>query len=159
MDHSQKALGLWLKAQLISMAIVGSLTGFGLWLIGVPSAIALGILAALLEFVPFAGPLLSGVIGVTIALMHSPQLALYAAGLYLVVQQIESYIIYPLVQQYAADIPALVLLFALIAFGVLFGIVGVIFAAPLTVVTFVLVKRLYVVEALHTATPIPGDDD
>jgi predicted PurR-regulated permease PerM len=52
-----------------------------------------------------------------------------------------------------------VLRFALIAFGLLFGTLGVILAAPLTVVTYVLVKRLYVIEALHTPTPIPGTDE
>jgi predicted PurR-regulated permease PerM len=62
-----------------------------------------------------------------------------------------------LVQQYAVDLPGVVLLFSLLAFGILFGVLGVILAAPLAVVTYVLVKRLYVIETLHTATPIPGE--
>jgi predicted PurR-regulated permease PerM len=63
----------------------------------------------------------------------------------------------PLVQQYAVDLPGVILLFSLLAFGILFGTLGVILAAPLSVVTYVLVKRLYVIEALHTPTPIPGE--
>jgi predicted PurR-regulated permease PerM len=63
----------------------------------------------------------------------------------------------PLVQQYAVDLPGVILLFSLLAFGILFGTLGIILAAPLTVVTYVLVKRLYVIEALHTPTPIPGE--
>ena len=159
MDHSEKALRLWLKAQLISMTVVGTLVWIGLSLLGVPSALALALIAFTLEFIPFAGPVLSAVPAVLLALLHSPELALWVVGLYIIVQQIEGNVVYPLVQQWAVHVPAVVLLFSLIGFGMLFGIIGVIFAAPLTVVTYVLVKRLYVVEALHTPTPIPGDDD
>ena len=70
---------------------------------------------------------------------------------------LEGYVLTPLVQQYAVDLPGVVLLFSLIGFGTLFGTLGLILAAPLTVVSYVLVKRLYVVEALHTPTRIPGD--
>lgn len=158
MDDSERALRLWLRAQLISMVIVGILTGLGVWLIGVPSALALGLIAGLLEFIPFAGPLIAAVPGILLALAHSPELALWAAGVYILVQQLEGNIVYPMVQQWAVHIPAVVLIFSLIGFGMLFGTIGVIFAAPLTVVTYVLVKRLYVQEALNTPTPIPGED-
>ena len=50
-------------------------------------------------------------------------------------------------------------LFALLAFAVLFGVIGIFFAAPMTVVGYILVKRLYVVEVLDTPTPIPGEDN
>lgn len=158
MDESEKALRLWLKGQLISMTIIGVLTGTGLWLLGIESWLVLGILAGLLEFVPFAGPILAAIPGILIALVGGPQLALWTTLMYVAVQQVEAYIIQPLVQQYAVHIPPVVLLFSLLAFALLFGIIGVLFAAPLAVVTFVLVKRLYVVEALDTPTPIPGED-
>ena len=77
--------------------------------------------------------------------------------LYVVVQQFEGNLLTPLVQQYAVDLPGAVLLFSLIGFGTLFGTLGVILAAPLAVVTMVLVKRLYVIETLDTPTPIPGE--
>ena len=157
MDESERALRLWLKGQLIAMVVVGLLTGFGLWLLGVPSALALGLLAGLLEFIPFAGPLIAAVPAVLLALAVGPDLALWVALLYFAVQQFEGYVLTPLVQQYAVDLPGVVLLFSLLGFGALFGTLGVILAAPLSVVTYVLVKRLYVIEALHTATPIPGD--
>lgn len=158
MDESETALRLWLKGQLISMIIVGVLTGAGLWLLGIQSWLVLGIIAGLLEFVPFAGPILAAVPGVLLAFVISPELALWTTLMYIAVQQAEAYLIQPLVQQYAVHIPPVVLLFSLLAFGLLFGVIGVVFAAPLAVVTYVLVKRLYVVEALHTATPIPGED-
>ncbi|HEV2124885.1 MAG TPA: AI-2E family transporter [Chloroflexota bacterium] len=157
MDHSERALHLWLKAQLISMTVVGILVYAGLWFLGVPSAMALALIAFALEFIPFAGPVLAALPAILIALMQSPELALWVVGLYTVVQQLEGNVVYPLVQQWAVHVPAVVLLFSLIGFGMLFGIIGVIFAAPLTVVSYVLVKRLYVQEALKTPTSIPGD--
>lgn len=157
MSESEKALRLWLKGQLIAMAAVGTLTGVGLWLLGVPSALVLGLIAGLMEFVPYLGPILSAVPGILLALALSPDLAIWVALLYFAVQQFEGYVLTPLVQQYAVDLPGVLLLFSLLAFGTLFGTLGIILAAPLTVVTYVLVKRLYVIEALHTLTPIPGE--
>ncbi|WP_205481551.1 AI-2E family transporter [Sphingomonas arenae] len=158
LGDSGKALKLWLKAQLLTMAGVGLVTGFGLWLIGMPSALALGLLAALLEFIPFVGPILAALPAVLIALAVDPTMALWVVGVYLVVQQIEGNLLQPLLQQWAVDLPGAVLLFSLLACGTLFGPLGVIFAAPLTVVVYVLIKRLYVKETLNTATPIPGED-
>lgn len=157
MIDSERALRLWLRGQLLAMVLVGLLTGGGLWLLGMPSAAVLGLLAALLEFIPFAGPILAAIPAVLLALAVSPDLALWVVLLYVIVQQIEGNILQPLIQQYAVDLPGVVLLFALIAFGALFGVLGVILAAPLAVVCYVLVKRLYVVEALDTPTPIPGE--
>jgi len=157
--ESERALRLWLRGQLIAMLVVGLLTGFGLWLLGMPSAFALGLLAGILEFIPFAGPILSAIPAILLAMAVSPDLAFWVALVYFAVQQFEGYILTPLVQQYAVDMPGVVLLFSLIAYGALFGTLGVILAAPLAVVTYVLVKRLYVIEALDTPTPIPGTDE
>ncbi|HVL78951.1 MAG TPA: AI-2E family transporter [Sphingomicrobium sp.] len=159
MGHSERALRMWLKAQLISMTVVGTLTGIGLWLLGMPSALALALIAFTLEFIPFAGPILAAIPAVLIALLIGPEMALWVIGLYLLVQQLEGNVVYPLIQQWAVHVPAAVLLFSLIGFGMLFGIIGIIFAAPLTVVTYVLVKRLYVQEALDTPTPLPGEKE
>jgi predicted PurR-regulated permease PerM len=158
MDESEHALRLWLRGQLAAMIIIGVMTGAGLWLLGIDSWLVLGILAGFFEFIPFAGPILSAIPAILIALVQSPELALWTTFMYIFVQHSEAYLIQPLVQQYAVDVPPVVLLFALLAFAVLFGIVGILFAAPLTVVTYVMVKRLYVREALDTPTPIPGED-
>lgn len=155
---SGTALKLWLKAQLVTMAAVGIATGIGLWLVGADNALALGLLAALLEFIPFIGPILAAIPAILIAAAVDPQMALWVAGVYLVVQQLEGYVFSPLLQQWAVDLPGAVLLFSLLGMGTLFGALGVVFAAPLTVVLYVLVKKLYVREALHTPTPIPGED-
>jgi len=156
LDKSGKALRLWLKGQLISMAVVGTLTGLGLWLIGVPAALALGLLAALLEFIPLAGPIIAAVPALLLALAQGPTMALWTLGLYAIVQQVEGNVLQPLVQQYAVDLPPVILLFSLLGFGLLFGVTGVILAAPLTVVAYVLVKRLYVEEGLEHQHPDPS---
>lgn len=158
MDESEKALRLWLKGQLIAMVVIGSMAAAGLWLLGIKEWLVLGLLAGTLEFIPFAGPILSAIPGVLLALVQSPELALWTALMYFAVQHLESYLIQPVIQQYAVDIPAVVLLFSLLAFAMLFGIIGILLAAPMAVVAYVMVKRLYVVETLHTSTPIPGEE-
>lgn len=158
LDDSGRALKLWLLGQLISMALVGTLTGVGLWLIGVPSALALGLFAGLLEFIPLIGPIIAAIPGVLLAFAQGPEMALWALALYLLIQQVEGNVIQPLVQQHAVDLPPALLLFSLLAGGLLFGATGVILATPLTVVIFVLTKRLYVREALATDTPLPGEE-
>jgi predicted PurR-regulated permease PerM len=158
LEASGTALQLWLKAQLLTMLLVGTVTGLGLWLIGVPSWFALALLAALLEFVPYVGPIAAAVPAILIAASVDPQTALMTVGLYVLVQQLEGYVFSPLMQQWAVDLPGALLLFSLLACGTLFGAIGIIFAAPLTVVIFVMVKKLYVREALDTPTPIPGED-
>lgn len=158
LDASSRALHLWLLGRLVSMAAVGTLTWLGLTLIGVPSALTLALLAALLEFVPFIGPIVAAVPAVLLGFAAGPDKAIWVALLFLVIQQIEGNLLEPLVQQRAVDLPPALLLFAVVAGGLMFGLVGIFFAAPLTVVLYVLTKRLYVQETLHTDTPLPGED-
>jgi predicted PurR-regulated permease PerM len=157
LEDCWRALRLWLLGRLTSMLIVGLLTGIGLWLIGIPAALTLGIAAGLLDFVPFVGPILASIPALLLALASDPALAIWVVVLYLVIQQIEGNIVTPLVQRRAVELPPALLLFSLVAAGLVFGIAGVLFAEPLTVVLYVLVKRLYVREALHTDTNIPGE--
>ncbi len=158
LDDSSTALKLWLGGRLVSMTFIGLLAGIGLWLSGIPGALALGIIAFILEFVPFIGPILAAIPAILLAVAIDPIKALWVAGLYLGIQQLEGNVIEPLVQQRALNLPPALLLFAIVAAAVVFGPVGIIFAAPLTVVLFVLVKRLYVRDALGTETEIPGEE-
>ena len=158
LEASGRALHLWLLGRMVSMTVVGVLTWLGLMVIGVPSALALGLLAALLEFVPFIGPIVAAVPAILLAFAESPEQAIWTGLLFLMIQQFEGNVLEPLVQQRAVDLPPALLLFALVAGGLIFGIVGVILAAPFTVVVYVMVKRLYVQEALQTPTPLPGQD-
>lgn len=157
LDTLAGALKLWLVGQIASMLLVGTLTTIGLWLLGIQSALALGFIAGLLEFVPFIGPVLSGVPAVALALASDPLSAIWVIGLYVLVQQTEGNLITPLVQQRTVHLPPALTIFSIVGFGILFGPLGILFATPLTVVCFVLVKKLWVQDALGDDTEIPGD--
>lgn len=137
------ALRLWLVGQLFAMALVGILAGLGLWLLGIPSALALGLIAGLLEFVPVVGPIAAAVPAVLLAMLVGWEESLMVAGLYFAIQQVEGYVITPLVQQRAVDLPPALTLFSLIALGTVFGVPGVLLAAPMTVAIYVALKTLY----------------
>jgi predicted PurR-regulated permease PerM len=157
MKESDRALRLWLKGQLAAMILIFLMTWVGLWLLGVRSALVLALISGVLEFIPYAGAITSAIPAIMVALVDGPELALWVVGLYVIVHHVEAYLIQPLIQQFAVEIPAVITLFALLAFGLLFGVIGILLAAPLAVVSYVLVKRLYVIETLDTPTPIPGD--
>jgi len=152
LDESGDALGKWLLAQVIAMATVGILVGVGLTLIHVPLALALGVVAGILEFVPVLGPILFSIPGILLAFAKSPETAFYAALVYLVVQQVEGNVLIPLLQRWAVHLAPVVGLVAVVACGVLFGVTGVVFATPMAVVATTLVQRLYIKNGL-------GDDD
>lgn len=161
LDEMAVALRRWLVAKLIAMIIIGALSIVGLSVIGVPSAMALGLFAGLAEFVPLVGPIIAAIPALLIAGGESAQMALWTLALYIIVQQLESNIITPLVQQHAISLPPALTLFAVIAAGLLFGPIGVLFSGPLTVLVFVAGKLLYVRETLgnHARTPVQADKD
>lgn len=156
LGDSGRALKNWMLGQLVSMAAIGILTAAGLMLIGLPSALALGLLAGLLEIIPYAGPIIAAIPALLVALTQGPETALLTLAVFLIVQQIEGSLIMPLVQKKAVLLPPALTVFGVVAFGLLFGVVGLIFAAPLLVVAYVLVKRLYIEEALGSDAKVPG---
>lgn len=157
-DAGGTALRYWLIAQFTAMAIVGTMSTIGLTLLGVPSALALGFIAAVTDFVPIVGPIFGAVPAVLIAFSISPTLALWVIGLYAVIQLLEGNVVQPLVQSQAVDLPPAITLFALVAAGVLFGPLGVVLATPLAVITLVAVKILYVRHTLDEEVDVPGED-
>jgi len=152
---SGHALSRWLLGQGISMLFVGSATAIGLAALGVPLAVTIGLIAGVLAFIPFFGPIASGILAVLLAFMEGPQQALYVAGLCIVIQQVEGNLLMPFVQRWAVNLPAVLGIVAAVIFGLLFGLAGVILATPLMVVLMVLVERLYV-EAVLEAEPTPA---
>ncbi|MGP9799115.1 AI-2E family transporter [Halomonas sp. 86] len=145
LDASGKALRYWLGGQLVAMTVTGVLVGISMWLLGVPAPLGLGLVAGLLDFVPLVGPIAAAIPALLLAYTVSPETALFVLMAYVIIQQIEGNILQPLVQQRAVSLPPALLLFALLASSTLFGLPGVILAAPLAVVLFVMVNRLYVV--------------
>jgi predicted PurR-regulated permease PerM len=138
----------WLLGQFFLMVVIGATTTLGLWLIGVPLAITLGLIAGMLEIVPYIGPWLSGVPAVLIALPLGPWPILLTVGLYLALHILEGYILLPLVQQKAVHLPPVLTLVMQALMGTLMGLMGLFVAAPLTVAAVVLVKMLYVKDTL-----------
>jgi predicted PurR-regulated permease PerM len=146
---SGRALARWLMGQALSMAFVGSATAIGLALLGMPMALSLGVIAAVLGFIPFFGAIASGLLVVLFAFVQGPTQALYVAGLCIAIQQAENHLLVPIIQRWSVSLPPVLSIVAAVIFGILFGIEGVILAAPLMVVTVVLVQRLYVEEVLE----------
>jgi predicted PurR-regulated permease PerM len=149
MIEAGDALCKWLLAQFVAMAIIGVMVGGALSTIGVPLALVLGGLAALLEFIPVVGAILFGIPGILVAFSKGPDLALYTMITYLVIQQLESNIVVPLLQRWAVQMPPVVGLLAVVVAGLLLGPGGVIFAAPMAIVTLALVRHLYVEDVLE----------
>jgi predicted PurR-regulated permease PerM len=154
LDDAGIALRKWVLAQAIAMAGVGLLTGGALAAMGVPLALSLGVVAGIMEFIPVVGPILAALPGVLLAFSKGPEMALYVSFVYIAVQQIESNIITPLVQRWAVKLPPVIGLLSIVACGLLFGVLGVVFAMPIAVVVMVLVKKLYVEDALEKRAPV-----
>ncbi|MCQ0970821.1 AI-2E family transporter [Paracoccus sp. TK19116] len=146
-------LAKWMAGQSIDMLFVGILSGVGLWLLGVPLALVLGLIAGLTNIIPLIGPFLSGVPAVLFALTQGPQMAIYVAILFTVIQQIEGNILLPMIQKRATNLPPVLTVLGVVGFGALFGLPGIILATPLLIVVMVLVNRLYVEDILEDEAP------
>jgi predicted PurR-regulated permease PerM len=140
----------WVKGTLMAMVAVGALMTLALTVIGVPYALILGIFAGVVEFVPLAGPWIGGAVAVVFAFLDDPNKALWTIIAVLVIQQLESNVITPLVMAKAAKIHPFVTLFALILFGSLFGFLGILLSIPLVLLLWTLVEVLWVERAIDT---------
>jgi predicted PurR-regulated permease PerM len=141
-------LGWWLIGKACSMLFIGLLTWFGLWILGVPLALTLGILAGLLSFIPNFGPIMSAIPAILIAFIDSPIAAVYVAGLFIVVQLIESNIVTPLIERETVELPPALTIMSQLALAVLVGGPGLILATPLLAVIMVLVQMVYIEDVL-----------
>jgi len=143
-----KTLKSWLLGKLLSMLIVGILTGIGLSLFGVPLALTLAIFAAIISFIPNFGPLIALVPAFLLAFTESPSTALYVLLLYGGIQALESNILTPMIQKKMISFPVAMILIAQIVLGLFTGVLGVILAVPLVAVIMVGVKMAYIEDVL-----------
>jgi len=141
LDRTGHQLTRWMLGQGISMLAVGVLTTAGLTLAGLPLALPLGVIAGLFEFVPYFGPIASGLFIVAVALAEGETQALWAAGVCFAVQQTEAFVIQPLAQRWAVRLAPAAALLAVVIFGLLFGLPGVLLAVPLMVLTVTLAEE------------------
>lgn len=146
----------WLVGRVISMTFIGIVTGVGLALLGVPLAFVLGLLAALLSFIPNLGPILSAAPAILLALVVGPRQALWVAALYAGVQVIESYVLDPIIDRKTVYLPPAVTIFAQLVLALFGGLLGVALATPLTALVMVLVTMLYVQDVLGKRNVEPG---
>jgi len=130
----RKKLGLWLQGQIVLMLLIGVMTFFGLWALGVKYALLIAILSAILEILPLVGPLLTGAIAFLMIFPQSWVLAFYSIIIFLVVHQIENHILVPLVMKKTVGVSPVVVIFSLLAGAQIAGFVGVILAVPVTVI-------------------------
>ncbi|MEZ5898329.1 MAG: AI-2E family transporter [Hyphomicrobiaceae bacterium] len=152
-----EALHRWLGGVLVAMVLVGLMTGFGLWIAGVQSPLALGLLAGLANAVPYIGSIMAAVVTTAIAAGQSWQAMLGALVVMIIVQQVEGNLITPLVVGRAVSIPPATGLFAIVAMGMLFGPLGVLLGFPLSIVIDIAVRRLYIRDVLDEPVEILGD--
>ncbi|MBS9405161.1 AI-2E family transporter [Halomonas sp. TRM85114] len=138
------ALRWWFLGQLVSMAFLGVTVGLGLFLLGIDLWFALGLLTALLTFVPFIGPLIAAVPIVAVGFTEGMQTGLIVLFGYLVIQNIEGNVLMPMIQHKAVDLAPALLITVQVLLGLIFGAAGLILAAPLTIVAMVAVQKLWV---------------
>jgi predicted PurR-regulated permease PerM len=146
----------WLVGRLISMTVIGVATGVGLALLGVPLAFLLGLIAALLSFIPNVGPILSAVPAVLLALVDGPRQALWVVLLYLGIQAVESWVLDPILDRKTVYLPPAVTVLTQLVLAIVAGLLGAALAAPLAAAGVVLVTMLYVQDVLGRDVPVPG---
>lgn len=142
--RAETIAGRWLYSYFILGTIVGLLVYVGLSLVGVKYALVLAVLAAVLEVIPMLGPILAGVIGSFLALVQGGvPMALWTALVFVIVQQLENFLIVPFVMRKRVDLHPILVIVVLFIAGKVFGVLGAVLSIPLTAITIALVKENY----------------
>lgn len=131
-ERSQQKIGLWMQGQIVLAVIVAMLVFLGLTLLQVENALLLAVIAGLFEIIPIFGPILSAIPAITIALItNGLTSALLVIGLYVIIQQFENHLIYPLVVRKIVGVPPIISILAIIIGGKLAGFMGMLVSVPL----------------------------
>lgn len=146
----------WLVTQLVAMVVMGVVSTITLLLLGVKAAVALGVIAGLLEFVPTVGPILAAVPAIAMGFLDSPEKALTVGLAYLVIQQLEGHVLIPILMKEGMDLPPALTIVTQAVMALLFGFIGLMVAVPLLAVVIVPVKLLYMEGVVGDAE---ADDD
>lgn len=154
LDCTRRTLWNYLRGELILMTTVGLVTGFGLYVIGMPYAAVFGVLAGILEFVPNIGPITTSVIVIGIGLLIHPILGLKAGVVTIGVQLLEGSFLAPVVMGKAVGLNPVTVIFAIFVGGKAAGIIGAIVAIPLAVLIKIVLLYFYASES-----QLPGQRD
>ncbi|VWX51931.1 AI-2E family transporter [Novosphingobium sp. 9U] len=148
LDEMSLALKLWLKAKLITMTLMALVIGGSLWLAGLESWAALGLLGGLSEFVPYVGPAVAMLPAIGLAASEGGDVLWQTVVAYLAVRVIEGYMLTPFINRTVVSIPPALTLFTILGVGAVFGVYGVFFAGALLVIAFVGVREFYLRDTL-----------
>lgn len=132
--RTRKKIGKWLEGQLFLSAIIAVITAIGLKILGVDYALVLGLIAGIFEIIPFVGPIVAGFLAFLIAVSQSFVLGIYTIILFLIIQQLESHLIVPIVMRKTVGIHPVVVVIAILAGSQIAGFVGVVLAIPIVVI-------------------------
>jgi predicted PurR-regulated permease PerM len=152
-----RALRYWLLGQFVQMALIGALSALAVSLIGLPSPLALGLIAAVTEFVPYLGPVLAAIPALLVAVTKGPELVAWTLAAYLLIHQVEGNLVMPLIQKRMISIPPALMLLGIAGIGALAGLLGFVLAAPIVVALFVTVQKAYVRDTLKEDITLPGE--
>jgi predicted PurR-regulated permease PerM len=153
LDH---ALSLWILGRATSMVLVGVLTAVGLKIIAMPLALVLGVIAGLLTFVPYVGPIAALIPAVMVGLLQSHLMAAKVLIVYSLIQFTEGYFLTPMIQRRAISLPPAILLLAQLCMGIFYGLFGLALATPMAVVVIVIIQVLYVHHVIGDPVPLLG---
>lgn len=142
----------FLRGRVIVALIIGVVVWIGLVIIGVPYAFILGVISAILEFIPYLGPILAAIPAVLIALTVSPLSALITLSLFFVIQQLESFVLSPRVVGAHVKLHPATVIFAVLIGGRILGLLGVFVAIPVAGMAKVFVEEFLL-------PPRSGDED
>ncbi len=148
-NEAGEALWKWTIARVASMTIIGVLAWIGLALLGIPMSPTLAVLTALFEFIPNIGPILSLIPPTLLSVSKGPYMPLYVILLYTGIQFVESYLVTPIIHQREDNLPAALVIAVQLLFGLLFGLLGVAFAMPITLVAMLFIQRFYIERGLE----------
>lgn len=143
LGEAGQVLRWWLKGQLLAMIVIGSATYAGLLLLEMPFALPLALFAGLTNFIPYIGPIISGAVILLVAAGEGTMMVLWALGLYLFIQSLESVLVIPLIQARAVWLAPVVVIANQLVFGALFGTLGLMLATPIAAVATVPLRRLF----------------
>lgn len=158
-NQSETRLGMWVRGQLILMSALGVATSIAYTLLGVPSAVLLGLIAALAEGIPIVGPLLGAIPAILLAATVSPQLALEVAGVYLVLQIIEGNVLVPIVMRNTVGISPFLVILSILVGAAAGGFVGALLAVPIAATAEVVLEGLQARDVPVAQDPTAADRD
>ena len=162
----QRAVGGYVRGQLLFSVVMGTTAGVALWLFGVIGifhdgrtyAFAFGAFFGVMELVPFIGPVLGAIPPIAVALFENPLTALWVVLLFIVLQQLEGHVVAPQIFSHALRINPLLVIIALLFGDAIYGIIGALMALPVAAVireTILYLRRHVVLEPWRTQAPPP----